>query len=147
MDEDEVARLAGGLRTVVNRLAYVLRRPMAEQGVTPTRLTALITLEKLGPMRPGDLAAKLNISAASVSRLTEALLEGGWVEREPDPDDRRACLLDLTGAGAGSLETLRREGAGELADGLRELPEEDQQALAAALPVLAALADRSLSRS
>ena len=55
----------------------MLRAPVAQHGVTPTRLTALATLEKHGPMRPGELADRMSISAASMSRLTEVLLALG----------------------------------------------------------------------
>jgi DNA-binding MarR family transcriptional regulator len=138
---DDNARLAGGLRTAVARLNHFLREPVARRGVTPTRLTAMATLEKRGPMRAGDLAAGLSISAASMSRLVEALEEGGWVARERDPEDRRAQLLSLSANGRETLETMRREGTGELADAIRSLSEADRDALAAAVPVLVRLSD------
>jgi len=138
---DEVARLAGGLRTTVVRLNHFLRGPVARRGVTPTRLTAMATLEKCGPMRPGDLADRLSISAASMSRLVEALEEGGWVERQPDPQDRRAQLLSLSGHGRETLTRMRLEGTGELAEAIRALPQGERDRLAAALPVLVRLSD------
>jgi DNA-binding MarR family transcriptional regulator len=136
--------LAGGLRTAVNRLAHVLRSPATDKGVTPTRLTALATLERHGPLRPGDLATRMNITAASMSRLTEALESGGWVSREDDPDDRRACLLKLSPHGHATLEGLRRENDSKLTTDISSLSEQDRAALEAALPVLTALADRHL---
>jgi DNA-binding MarR family transcriptional regulator len=138
---DAVAQLAGGLRTVVTRLNHFLRGPVARRGVTPTRLAAMATLEKRGAMRAGDLADSLSITAASMSRLGESLEDGGWVARKPDPEDRRAQLLSLSEHGQDTLETMRREGAGELADAIRSLPEVDRDALAAALPVLVRLSD------
>lgn len=142
--EQPVAELAGGLRTVVNRLAYALRSPVAGDGITPTRLASLMTLMKYGPLRPGDLAARLNISAASASRLVDVLIEGEWIRREPDPDDRRASLLSLSTHGVEALEKLRREGTGELAAGIEALPADQRESLAAALPALVALADHFL---
>jgi DNA-binding MarR family transcriptional regulator len=140
----DALELAGELRSAVNRLAYVLRAPAAERGVTPTRLTALATLERLGPMRPGDLATRLQITAASMSRLTEVLGQGGWITRTADPADRRACLLALSGHGTETLAELRRENARDLAADIGTLSREQEQALRAALPVLALLADRHL---
>jgi DNA-binding MarR family transcriptional regulator len=84
------------LASAVNRLAHVLRGPVARHGVTPTRLTALATLEKHGPLRAGELADRIDISAASMSCLTEVLLNGGWADRKPDPAERRAFLLSLS---------------------------------------------------
>ena len=142
---DDVSRLAGGLRTVVVRLNHSLRAPVARRGVTPTRLTALATLEKCGPMRSGDLAERLGITAASMSRLVEALEDGGWIERQPDPEDRRAQLLSLSGEGRNTLGAARREGTGELAEAIRALPEAERTRLAAALPVLVRLSDELVS--
>ena len=140
-DPVPVGELAGGLRTVVNRLAYALRSPVAGEGITPTRLSALAVLAKFGPLRPGALADRLNITAASASRLIDVLIDGGWVGREPDPTDGRACLLSLSRHGAATLEKLRREGTGDLAAGIEELTAEQRAALSAALPVLVTLAD------
>lgn len=142
--DQSVGELAGGLRTVVNRLAHALRSPVAKDGITPTRLSALMTLKKCGPLRPGDLAARLSISAASASRLIDVLAEGEWVLREPDPGDRRACLLSLSAHGEDALEKLRREGTGTLAAGIEALPVDQRESLAAALPALVALADHFL---
>lgn len=138
----QVAELAGGLRTVVNRLGHVLRGSAARQGVTPTRLTALVTLERHGALRAGDLAARLSITAASMSRLAEVMEEGGWVRREADPEDRRASLLSISDHGRATLAELRRESTGELAEGILALTGDERAALQAALPVLVALAER-----
>ncbi|HEU5045894.1 MAG TPA: MarR family transcriptional regulator [Nocardioidaceae bacterium] len=139
---DQTLELAAGVRNVVVRLAYSLRSVAARDGVTPTRLTALGILERYGPLRPSDVAARLNITAASMSRLADALEQGGWVERGPDPDDRRACLLSLSAHGTAALETLRRENAEELAARIRDMSDADREAIRAALPVLARLTEQ-----
>lgn len=144
---DSVGELAGGLRTVVNRLAYALRTPVARDGITPTRLAGLMVLKKRGPLRPSALAERLDITAASASRLIDILVDGGWAQRAADPADGRASLLSLSRHGAATLEKLRREGTGELATGIEELTADDRAALAAALPVLVTLADGYLART
>ena len=141
-----IAELAGGLRTAVNRLAHALRAPASEHGVTPTRLSALATLDRHGPMRPSALASRMRITPASMSRLTDVLEEGGWVVREPDPADRRACLLRLSDHGAATLVELRLENATQLAADIAALDADDRARLEAALPVLSALADRHLEQ-
>ncbi|MDX6325050.1 MAG: hypothetical protein QOK15_1404 [Nocardioidaceae bacterium] len=144
LTETGYADLAGGLRTAINRLAHVLRAPATSRGVTPTRLTALAILDRHGPLRPGDLAARMNITAASMSRLTEVLEQGGWVTRDPDPGDRRACLLELSAHGRATLAEVGRENARDLAADIGTLTRDERAALEAALPVLTLLGDRHL---
>ena len=142
-DDGDLA-LAAELRAAVNRLAFYLRRDAGKRDLTPSRLAALAALDRGGPQRPGDVAARLGISAASMSRLTEVLEAGGWVRRTPDAADRRAFVLDLTEEGSAALNDVRREGTGRLADDVAQLSPGDRATLSAALPVLAALADRHL---
>lgn len=142
MTSDPAVELAVGVRNAVTRLSYSLRSAATRDGVTPTRLTAMGILERRGPMRPGDLAARLNITAASMSRLTEALEQGDWVERAPDPADRRACLLSLSAHGRTALDSLREENAQELSALIRDLSKEDREAVQRALPVLVRVTER-----
>ncbi|WP_052207175.1 MarR family winged helix-turn-helix transcriptional regulator [Sinomonas humi] len=140
----ETAALAAELRTAVNRLAFYLRRDAGKRDLTPSRLAALAALDRGGPQRPGDLAASLGISAASMSRLTEALESGGWVRRTPDSADRRAFVLALTEEGTATINDVRREGTSQLAEEVASLSAPERAALVAALPVLTGLADRHL---
>ncbi|HEX7589529.1 MAG TPA: MarR family transcriptional regulator [Demequinaceae bacterium] len=145
--DTQAEELAGSLRTVVGRLSHRFRGVAAARGITPTRLSALVALSKVGPMRPSDLATSLGITPASTSRLVEALESEGWVARTADPSDGRAFLLSVSDAGSGVLAGLRREADGKLADAVRALTPDERRALADALPVLAAIADRYLAES
>ncbi len=136
--------VAGQLRTVINRLAFHLRTPATRHGITPTRLSAMAALDRNGPQRPGDLAVRLGVSAASMSRLAEALEAGDLVRRAGDPQDQRACLLSISDRGAAALEDLRREGTSQLSDDIDALSAAERAKLTDALPVLVALADRHL---
>lgn len=141
----EVTRLAGEVRTEVNRLAYHLRKPATRSGITPTRLTALSALTRYPDgVRQGDLAELMNISAPSMTRLVDLLEEAGWVERRRDPADQRCLLLVLSPVGRKTLDTLRDESATVLGEELAQLSDDERAALAAAVPVLRKLADRHL---
>jgi DNA-binding MarR family transcriptional regulator len=141
----DLTRLAGEVRTEVNRLAYHLRTPATRSGITPTRLTALSALTRYPDgVRQGDLAELMNVSAPSMTRLVEILEEAGWVERRRDPDDQRCLLLVLSPVGRKTLDTLRDESASVLSEELAELTPAERAALAAAVPVLRKLADRHL---
>ena len=135
--------LAGELRTEVHRLAYHLRTPATRSGITPTRLAALAALTRYPDgLRQGDLAELMGVSAPSMTRLVEIMLEAGWVERLRDPGDQRALLIRLAPVGRKTLDTLRDESTGQLSEELADLTPEERAALAAAVPVLRKLADQ-----
>jgi DNA-binding MarR family transcriptional regulator len=141
----ELARLAGEVRTEISRLAYHLRTPATRSGITPTRLAALSALARYPDgVRQGDLAELMNVSAPSMTRLVEIMSEAGWIERRRDPSDQRCLLLALSPLGVTTLVTLRDESASQLSEELADLSPEEREALAAAVPVLRALADRHL---
>jgi MarR family transcriptional regulator for hemolysin len=50
-------------------------------------------------MRQNQLADELGVEGPSLVRLLDRLVEHGLVERLPDPADRRAKIVHLTGAG------------------------------------------------
>lgn len=142
--EVALGEFAGELRTVINRLSFHLRSPAMESGITPTRLSTLVALERSGPLRPGELAGWLGITAASMSRLCDALEDSGLVRRTPDPADQRATLLSLTDHGAAELGRIRKAGTAELVGDLAELSAAERETLEKALPVLVRLADKHL---
>ncbi len=139
----EIEDLAGQLRVEVNRLAYHLRTPAVEEGITPSRLAALYALRfEPDGIRQGDLATRLGMSPASMTRLVDILLEAGWATREVDLEDQRARLIRLTGDGARLLDEVRCSGTHLLGEELAALTPRERDAIAAAVPVLRALADR-----
>ena len=56
-----------------------------------------------GKMRLQDLADKLLFSRSGLTRLIDRIEAAGFVEREPDPHDRRGVSAVLTRAGCGAL--------------------------------------------
>jgi DNA-binding MarR family transcriptional regulator len=69
-------------------------------------LKLLGTLNQLGPMPQADLAARLDIDKAAVSRSVKRLTELGFVNREPDPNDGRAYLLRPSAEGAARYQEV-----------------------------------------
>jgi DNA-binding MarR family transcriptional regulator len=138
----DVARL----RMAIGRLSRWLRRHELA-GLTPTQLSALATVDRIGPLRLGDLAAAEGIAPSTLTRLVTVLEERGYVERCPVPGDARASTLAIAPAGHEVLERIREQSTILLAGRLRTLTEEQRAALAAALPALEQLADPSDPRS
>jgi len=128
------------LRVAIARLSRWLRRHELA-GLTPTQLSALATVDRIGPLRLGDLAAAEGIAPSTLTRLVTVLEERGYVERCPVPGDARASTLAIAPAGHAALELIREQSTILLADRLATLTAEQRAALAAALPALEQLAD------
>src|SRR5436190_19553506 len=92
---------AARLRATISRLHRRLRPTAAgtAAGLTPTRISLLNTIGRLGPIRLSDLAAEEGINPTMLSRIVADLVQGGLIERVGDPDDRRAALVKATREG------------------------------------------------
>ena len=57
-------------------------------------------------LRMSALSRYLMVSGGNVTGLTDQLVADGWVERVPDPTDKRATLLRLTGRGRSRFDEM-----------------------------------------
>jgi DNA-binding MarR family transcriptional regulator len=60
------------------------------------------------PMTVSELANHLEITKQGAAQVIDDMERRGYVEREPDPDDRRARLVRLSGRGERALANARR---------------------------------------
>lgn len=134
--EDDVSRL----RMILLRLARRLRQQV-NSGITPSQLSALVTIAKRGPLTLGELAAIENVQPPTISRIVGALEGEGWVERTSNERDRRISLVRATPAARRELEQIREERNTWLANRLATLSTGDRNRLLAALPALEQLLD------
>jgi DNA-binding MarR family transcriptional regulator len=67
--------------------------------ITPEQWFVLAKLHHRGPLRQIDLAEPVLGDPPNVSRLVDALVGRGYVERSPDPGDRRSWLVGSTAFG------------------------------------------------
>jgi DNA-binding MarR family transcriptional regulator len=65
-------------------------------GLTQPQWQALAILSRREGMRQAELAELLKVQPISLGRLIDRIEIAGWVERRPDPTDRRAIQLYLT---------------------------------------------------
>ena len=85
----EIAETATALRRAFDRRAVSL-------GVTRAQWRVLAKLSRTPGMRQVELADHLDMEAITLCRIVDRLAEAGLVERQPDPQDRRAWKLVLT---------------------------------------------------
>ena len=134
---------AASLRGVVMRLHRRLRRTPAgaSAGLTPTRLSVLHTVLRLGPLRLSDLAAEEGINPTMLSRVVADLGDAGLVDRVCDPGDRRAALVTVTAEGQQLVLRMRQERTDVLTVALSGLSSADRRRLEQALPAIERLAE------
>lgn len=132
--------LAAALRLAISRLARRIRQEH-HGTLTPSQLSAMVSVEQLAPVRLVDLAAAEGISSPTLTKIVAALEDAGLVQRATDESDRRSSLLQLTREGRETLHAIRTERTAFLRRQLDQLDEGDRRRLAEALPVLAALAE------
>lgn len=124
----------------VGRLSRALRQAGAP-GPGHGAISAMATIDRYGPLRLGDLAAKEGVAAATMSRIVASLVDAGYMSREPDPADRRAWIAALTEEGEQILGDVQSVRIRELCTRIERLSDERRAALEAALPALEALLD------
>jgi DNA-binding MarR family transcriptional regulator len=100
--ELELLKLVRHLETFGRRSSLYLR-------VDRAGYLALRTLESQGPLSTKALAGTLHLDASTVTRQVTALESEGFVERRPDPTDRRSSTIVLTDEGRRTMEGVERE--------------------------------------
>ncbi len=141
VQHSEDAELAARLRVALGRINRLLTQQQGEDSVSFAQLSALVMIERFGPIRVGDLAQRERVAAPSMTRTLAGLVSAGWVEREPDPEDGRSFMVTLTPEGERLIARVRQERTALLVRGMERLSAERQAALRAAVPVLEQLAD------
>jgi DNA-binding MarR family transcriptional regulator len=100
----EIAETAHTLRRAFTRRAATL-------GVTGAQWKVLVRLDRQPGLRQVELADMLDIEPITLCRIVDRLEEGGLVERQRDPSDRRAWRLQVTATAQPLIEKLKAVGA------------------------------------
>jgi DNA-binding MarR family transcriptional regulator len=99
--------LSEAFRSVARQLRETSQKTLAPWDITPAHLRALRVLMRHGRMRLSELSDHLHIVPRSTTEVVDALESRDLVQRRPDPDDRRATLVELTEHGASVLDAIR----------------------------------------
>lgn len=117
---EELARQISAVGAVKRSLARMLPTDC------PSGSAAVLALVgRHGEMRMSRLAELLAVDMSVTSRHVAHVVERGWLERSPDPDDRRSRLLRLTPAGEGLLDDLGRRTADLFAHHLKDWSDDE----------------------
>jgi DNA-binding MarR family transcriptional regulator len=132
-DPTELFELLGTFRTVVRH------RVQADLDV-PALPYAQVELLRLVHDQPGiavaEAARRLRLAGNTVSTLVGQLTRLGYLDRRPDPADKRIARLVLAPAGGKRLADWRSRRAELQEAAYSRLPAADQDTLSAAIPAL-----------
>nr|WP_245695472.1 MarR family transcriptional regulator [Streptomyces antibioticus] len=101
----------------------------------------LTLLDRHGDLRIGRLAELLAVDMSVTSRHVAHLADRGWIDRSPDPADRRSRILRLTSEGRERLAELSGRAVELLALRLSDWSDEDISRLISLLSRLRASFD------
>ena len=134
----DARRLRDAIRALVRRFAISERADVACCGMTVAQAATLETLATEGPMRLGELGARLGIAPSTLTRNLVRLEERGLVTRAPERGDRRVFRAALTSAGRRSAADVLRQDEAFAASIIERLPSGKRSAALDALEGLLA---------
>lgn len=133
------------LTEVVTRLRRVLRSSVRSdyswETLPMAQVEVLQRLAEEPDLRVSELARRHRLAPNTVSTLIQQMVEADLVARVADAGDRRAVSLRLTDLGHARLAGWRQANRRRLTSALQQLPVTARDAIWAALPALAQLAE------
>ena len=85
---------------LLHDIARLLRKKFDQRaralGLSRAQWQVLVHLSRHEGVNQSGLAEILEVENITLGRLVDRMAEAGWVERRPDPADRRARLLYMT---------------------------------------------------
>jgi DNA-binding MarR family transcriptional regulator len=125
--------LSDAFWAVARQLRETSQETLAPWDITPAQFRALRVLRRHGVMRLSELSDRLKIAARSATEVIDALQARDLAGRRPDPEDRRATLVELTEHGMQVLQGIRESQGTESERVFDRLTPADRAALAAIL--------------
>lgn len=109
--------------------------PPSPAPLSPRHIAALEQLRG-GPVTVSELASRLGLTLPTVSGVLADLDRAGFVERRPDPADRRRTIVQITAAQASLITEWLDGAATPLARVLDKLNPSEQEAFLKAMNLL-----------
>ena len=105
-------------------------------GLTAVQARLLLSLEKFPARNQAFYADRIEVEPITLTRLVDRMEEAGWIERRPDPQDRRARILALTEKAQDIVKPLRGIVDRLVEDILEGLDAEERERLARLLEIV-----------
>lgn len=140
LTRSERVSLANDLRIACMRISRRVRFE-TDPELPPHQFSALSRLEA-GPRTNSELAEIEKVSAPSMKRTTQCLVDVGLVARADDPTDGRQVILTLTPEGRKAIKRIRRHRDEWMLARLEGLSDDERHLLLRATSVLEKVAGR-----
>ncbi|GJJ18636.1 MarR family winged helix-turn-helix transcriptional regulator [Mycolicibacterium mageritense] len=101
--------LAAMIAPLMRELMAVEEPVLAAHGLTMWGYVVLLALDRSSMRTQAALADSIGADKTRIIRTLDELQRQGFIEREPDPDDRRVRLLAITEAGRAVKDAAQRE--------------------------------------
>lgn len=96
------------LRQLMRRVSQHYDAEMSRIGLKTTQYSLLSHIVKLGPIRPGDLAATMKMEPSTLTRNLKPLIQEGWVELAAGADGRSRSITITESGREKRTEAQRR---------------------------------------
>ena len=121
----------------INRASRLLLRlhegRLKPHGFSMGQMPVLLALEEAGPLPQKELAQRARVEQPTMAEMLARMERDGIIEREPDPNDKRASLTSLTRRSRSRLPKAKAAMMQGEHDALAGFTEHEKQALRAFL--------------
>lgn len=101
--------LAAMLAPLLRELAAAEQPVLAAHGLTMWGYVVLLALDRGAMRTQAALAQAIGADKTRIIRTLDDLQDRGFIERHPDPEDRRVRLLAITESGRAVKDAAQRE--------------------------------------
>ncbi|XOQ48572.1 MAG: Multiple antibiotic resistance protein MarR [Eubacteriales bacterium] len=145
MDSANFNELIAALLSIVPQINETFLRPIEQKSLgnlTPTQVRAIRILESKELLSMTQFSTEMDISKQQMTKIINALVEKGYVERVEDKTNRRLVLIRLTKFGRVQIKKLTQQAVELLRLQFKQISEEDKAALIEATQTIKSIVEK-----
>jgi len=130
-------RRVSQIESLLRQVSVIIRKRgreiLADFGITPPQLNALVILLEDGQITMGELCDKMYLACSTATDLIDRMERNGLIARERDQSDRRVIRLKVLEPGHKVIDEVMKARKHYLGGVLGQIPEEEHDMLIKAL--------------